>query len=170
MDSAYHVLLAAISRRPKELPSVMPCVLQCVDRFFQFLLRLSSETQHLDRLRGALFVHTATTRRRSPLHTAMLEAARSVGRVLEGLAGDSKRFNKYAVHVLLLYMHIAEHHPAAWPASIKEALLPGIFAAIDACGQHELQQVHGMLSLGARPLFQALCSDFKRSYKYVGEA
>jgi hypothetical protein len=41
----------------------------------------------------------------------------------------------------------------------------GLFLRVTCC-----KQVHALLSQSSRPLFQALVEDFKRSYKYTGEA
>eukprot|EP00293_Proteomonas_sulcata_P021073 CAMPEP_0184315878 /NCGR_PEP_ID=MMETSP1049-20130417/86394_1 /TAXON_ID=77928 /ORGANISM="Proteomonas sulcata, Strain CCMP704" /LENGTH=70 /DNA_ID=CAMNT_0026634603 /DNA_START=167 /DNA_END=376 /DNA_ORIENTATION=+ len=69
------------------------------------------------------------------------------------MAAERKLFSKYAAHALLLYLDLMENNPD-WPATVHSAILPGIFSTIDICGQNELQQIHAMLSPGARVLFQ----------------
>ena len=63
-----------------------------------------------------------------------------------------------------------DRHPRSWPQALKDEVVQGIYAVINTCGKFELQQVHGLLTQSSRPLFQGLVADFKRSYKYTGEA
>jgi hypothetical protein len=55
-------------------------------------------------------------------------------------------------------------------AGAQAALLPGVCAVIGACGPHELQQVHVSLQDGARALFAAAHHDYRRAFRYAGEA
>lgn len=99
-----------------------------------------------------------------------VESSRNYGRLLVELSKDKKRFSKYAAHSLMAFVIALDRHPGSLPALLKDEMLNGVYAVIDACGKFELQQVHGMLSQSSRPLFQGLVEDFKRSYKYTGEA
>jgi hypothetical protein len=99
-----------------------------------------------------------------------VESACNFGRLLTEMSKNKKRFNKYAPHLLLAFVAALDRHPAAWPDELKSEAMQGIYAVLEMCGKHELQQVHGLLTPSSRPLFQGLYEDFKRSYKYTGEA
>ena len=62
--------------------------------------------------------------------------------------------------------------PGIGPAAEK-ALRPGVFALLDACGDRELQQLHGALGSLAggarRVVLSALIDEHRRSHKYDGK-
>ncbi|KAJ1486459.1 hypothetical protein T484DRAFT_1789700, partial [Baffinella frigidus] len=111
------------------------------------------------------------------------EAARDLSRLLEAIAADRGRLSKYAPELLSLMGRLSKYapellslmfrsletHPPLW-APIKAILHPGVCAVISSCGPHELQQVHMLLPEGARTLFAAAFHDYRRAFKYAGEA
>ena len=159
------ILYALVARRPNEVPSVLPTVMQCMSVFLDWLMSMGTHLAAIQRSgdgKGAgSYAHVVE---------GAVEGARNYSRLLVELSKDKKRFSKYAAHSLMAFVIALDRHPGSLPALLKDEMLNGVYAVIDACGKFELQQVHGMLSQSSRPLFQGLVEDFKRSYKYTGEA
>ena len=160
-----HILYALVARRPNEVPSALPTVMQCTSAYLDWLMSVGTHLPILQRSGGGMgggsYAHV--------LESAV-EGARNYSRLLVELSKDKKRFSKYAAHSLMAFVVALDRHRDSWPALLKDEVLNGVYAVIDACGKFELQQVHGMLTQSSRPLFQGLVEDFKRSYKYTGEA
>lgn len=57
------------------------------------------------------------------------------------------------------------------PSRVREAVAPGVYALLDACGPRELQQLHAMLSSrpAARALLKSLHKEYEASHKYTGK-
>ena len=177
MEAVTQVLLSIVLRRTEELPSVIPSVMKCMSVYLEWLIILGTHYHTL--LRGypaaAAMPHpsgrVATRGAESGVCVEQaVESARNFGRLLTEMSKNKKRFNKYAPHLLLAFVAALDRHPAAWPEELKSEAMQGIYAVLEMCGKHELQQVHGLLTPSSRPLFQGLYEDFKRSYKYTGEA
>ena len=164
METVSQILYALVARRPNEVPSALPTVMQCMAVFLDWLMSVGAHLPMLQRAGGKggpSYAHVVES---------AVEGARNYSRLLVELSKDKKRFSKYAAHSLMAFVLALDRHPNAWPALLKDEVLNGVYAVIDTCGKFELQQVHGMLTQSSRPLFQGLVEDFKRSYKYTGEA
>lgn len=168
IEAVSDVLYSLVARRPQEVPSAIPALLQCTSVYLDWIMWAGEHLPLLQRTGTKGGVDQAA------LCTggvdAAVESARNFGRLLVELSKDKKRFSKYAAHTLLAFVVALDRHPRAWPALLKDEVVQGIYAVIDTCGKFELQQVHGLLTQSTRPLFQGLVEDFKRSYKYTGEA
>ena len=177
IEAVTQVLLSIVLRRTEELPSVIPSVMKCMSVYLEWLIILGTHYHTL--LRGypaaAAMPHHSGRVATQDAEIGVcveqaVESARNFGRLLTEMSKNKKRFNKYAPHLLLAFVAALDRHPAAWPEELKSEAMQGIYAVLEMCGKHELQQVHGLLTPSSRPLFQGLYEDFKRSYKYTGEA
>mmetsp|Transcript_64413 Transcript_64413/g.172419 ORF Transcript_64413/g.172419 Transcript_64413/m.172419 type:complete len:155 (+) Transcript_64413:3782-4246(+) len=100
---------------------------------------------------------------------ACKECARNLGRLFEALASDKRRFNKYAVHIILAFLQFSERIPGAWE-EYRAELMSGVYSMVDCLGPRALQEVHGLASTSGKTIFSKIHSDYRRTFKYAGEA
>ena len=161
--AAARVLLALIRCRPKLL-------IPKISAFMKLLATLHRNVMSQWR-RQATRVVTKTGGADSKAQDAPPHrCAAALSRVYRemGQSVNAKALNKYvpfAVHAHVESVCAMSLRPAQ-----KKSLESGIFALVDICSQVELAQINATLTDAGKPVFRSLVADYKRRYRFKGDA
>jgi hypothetical protein len=64
-----------------------------------------------------------------------IRCAENVSRLMEELSKHPKTLNKYMPYLISDYIVLTDEHPV--PPHVRQALLPGIYALLGMCSEHE---------------------------------
>eukprot|EP00741_Cyanophora_paradoxa_P015025 tig00020830_g14496.t1 len=92
---------------------------------------------------------------------------RDLARLYEELAKSRSAVRKYCPHLLADFLAYSTASGVA--AERRRLLLPGIFALMEACSDHEFKQLFVALDAAGRALFRTTHAEFVRDFKYTGK-
>lgn len=103
------------------------------------------------------------------LHGAALPLTclENAARLLQAVAAHKKRIDKYAMNILTDYVRVQEQMRLS--ADAKRILLDGIFALMDICNEHALQQLLVSMTPAGKVFFKNIRAEYMASHKFRGK-
>jgi hypothetical protein len=155
----YGMLYRCIKHRPKQTIFAIPLYLENVRQLFISLVKSYSYS--------ATYQYQGGGGGGSEEGGLGLVCAEDVSRLFEELSEHAKTLNKYVPYLLTDYIRVTDQYPL--PPAIKQALLPGVYALISMCTEHELQFVFRVLEETGKATFRKLYEDYQHNWKFTGK-
>lgn len=99
-----------------------------------------------------------------------LDCAAALGRVFEAIGRrESLRLvNKYVPYMIHAFAEGVQSLPL--DSRQRDAMLPGVYALLGVCSEIEMKHIFANLDEKGRAVFRGLVKEFKRDYKFTGNA
>ncbi|KAK9766894.1 hypothetical protein K7432_003683 [Basidiobolus ranarum] len=184
-DGIYHVLLSLVKSRREQLSEIFPNLTGVLGPLFYCFVtehqtvsrRQQSKSQNnygktkpfsvittfapLSDLTAQNFARLITTLCTRPTNQAGKPSTSTF----------LKAFGKHAPYLIAEYLSIQTNPTASISKlSVRNAIVPGLYALLDLCGEHERDMVMVTLDLTGKSLFKSLYSDYLQYHKYTGKA
>lgn len=88
-------------------------------------------------------------------------------RLVQAVATHKKRIDKYAINILGDYVRLLEHMRLSTDA--KRVLVDGVFAIMDICNEHALQQLLVSQTPAGKVFFKGLHAEYSEKHKFRGK-
>ncbi|RUS17322.1 Urb2/Npa2 family-domain-containing protein [Endogone sp. FLAS-F59071] len=192
-DAIYKLLISLLSFHRQQLVQVIPSFVAIVQAMFHCF---KSTHPSLANTRRKVDRHKNTNSRKShhhdpfPLLSSVAplreSCAYNFARLLSALAQRSNTtvsssatavsaassfaaFSKHAPYLLTEYLAIQTSPVSSISrAQLKAALLPGLYALLDLCSEHERDMVMANQDAAGKALLKGLYTDYVRYHKYTG--
>eukprot|EP00118_Oscarella_pearsei_P015047 m.133002 g.133002 ORF g.133002 m.133002 type:complete len:1491 (+) comp38095_c0_seq2:109-4581(+) len=152
LKSYYEVLHMLLHHHSDSVVGAVAPLIQCVKKMLSYVLR--------SEIPGECDVSVDSLNQRQQSGAYLLS------RLYQEISRN-KSFGKYIPHMISDYIALVQKEPVG--SEVKQVLLPGIYAVMDLCKDHEMALLHATLDKPGKELFKKLHEEYSQHHKYKGK-